>query len=993
MNLNKNPLPAELQRAQNAYWVSVVFTLAFLSMSVVYAYLASQTSAWQLYALAGLMAMVAVVSAYSNRLSRAGRIDLGTGLTLAAILIALPVSSILISGLGLYLGIAQFIGISLVIALVISRKYLYWAGTLNLASASLTVLLDVTGPVDRYQLPMVRIIIPAIVALGLLVFVILLVRNLGSLSLRAKITLGIIATGGIALAVLSFFAMDRAGRIADSLSERLETSVSLLAEEQLVNTAYIESDLANQFFNEITNEVNSLAQYRVSLQSQQEILGQGMYWDAASKLVPLAGGHYGNSANDISSVFVPAFTRLDESVFKELNTSAYLDLSVLQSLEENPAILAVYYIDPKGIVRYYPNIELASLLPPDFDATKRPYYEITAPLFNPQRLTRWTIPYADAAGGGLVVTVASPVYYGDKFSGVVAADIQLSVITEQISSIKVGQTGYAYMIDDAGRIISMPRVGHDLFGLDPDELPGEEFFKQTVLGQGTEEMSAVTRRMVAGGSGLGVLNINGVETYVSYAPIKSNGYSLALVVPVSEMQSAIEVARNETQAQTRSSIQTAALILIALLVGATIVSLGLGQIIAAPVVRLTQTANNIVEGNLSAQAVISSRDEIGTLAHAFNSMTSRLRETLEGLEQRVEERTAELLSANQSNERRARQFESIARVARTISSTRDLDSLLTQITTVINREFGFYHVGIFLVDEAKDFAILSAANSEGGQKMLAREHRLKVGETGLVGYVTGTGKPRVALDVGADAVFFNNPDLPDTRSEITLPLRVGEEIFGALDVQSTEPNAFTQEDVNILSTLADQVSIAIQNARQFEETQRALAESESLSRQFIREGWSQFTRLYNIEGIRHSGAKATLLYRKNGKGKAKSPLDVDQPRMKGRGATLSLPVKLRGEIIGSVDVRAPDNRQWDQDELDIVSAILERAAITMENARLLAESQRRAAKERTIGEISAKISALTDIDDLLKTAAQELNHTLPGAEISIQFQKDRDEGA
>lgn len=360
----------------------------------------------------------------------------------------------------------------------------------------------------------------------------------------------------------------------------------------------------------------------------------------------------------------------------------------------------------------------------------------------------------------------------------------------------------------------------------------------------------------------------------------------------------------------------------------------------------------------------------------------------EGLEKLVQDRTTELDLARVLSERRAKQFESISQITRTISSTRDLDSLLAQITTVINREFGFYHVGIFLLDTAKEYAVLSASNSEGGQRMLERSHRLKIGETGMVGYVTSTGRPRIALNTGTDAVFFNNPDLPETRSEIALPLKVGEEIIGALDVQSLEANAFKQEDINILSTLADQVSIAIQNARQYEETRRALAESNSLSKQFVQTGWSRFERTSKLEGIRHTGAKSTLLYKKSGKGKDEGDSDRVQLKTKGRGAVLSLPVKLRGEVIGSVDIRSPENRQWDQDELDIVTAIIERSAIAMENARLLADSQKLAAKERTIGEISAKISAQSDVDELLKTATQELGRTLPGMEISIQLKKE-----
>jgi GAF domain-containing protein/HAMP domain-containing protein len=428
---------------------------------------------------------------------------------------------------------------------------------------------------------------------------------------------------------------------------------------------------------------------------------------------------------------------------------------------------------------------------------------------------------------------------------------------------------------------------------------------------------------------------------------------------------------------------------IILLVVAIMVSLGLGQVIAAPIQRLTQVASQIAGGDLSVKATAATKDEIGILADAFNTMTSRLQETLDGLEQTVEDRTAALLSANERNERRAKQFESIAQVARTISSTRDLDVLLPQITAVISREFGFYHVGIFLLDAVKEYAVLSAANSPGGQVMLERGHRLKVGEIGIVGHVTGTGEARVALDTGSDAIYFNNPDLPNTRSEIALPLRAGQEIIGALDVQSMDANAFSQEDINILSTLADQVSIAIQNARQFEQTHKALNEAESLAKQFAQVGWQQFTKNKNLAGIHHTGARSSLLYGKNGKDRESGHWEKDQAKKKSRGAYLSLPIKLRGEVIGSVDVRSPDNRPWDQDELDIVTAIIERAAIAMENARLLEESQRLASKEAKIGEVTAKISASINMRNVLQTAVEELGHALPGSEIVIQFQTDQ----
>jgi len=808
------------------------------------------------------------------------------------------------------------------------------------------------------------------------------------LDLRTKIVIAILGTGGVALAILISFLLYQAGQTTNYLTTRLDTSVRQLAEAQLNNTAFIEANRANQEFEEIAEETVGLSRIWLSLRSQERILNRAPYWDARQSLTQLDGGQYGNQATDTSSVFVPAGTAIDDILVADLNISAYLDFSAPTILQERPSLLALYAIDTRGVTRYYPNIDLASLLPPNFDATQRPYFEISSPLFNPHRRPRWTIPYVDATGGGLVVTVAAPVYEGDRFIGVIAADMQLSQITEQINSIRIGETGYAFMIDDAGRVLSMPESGFEMFGLRPEDMKSDEFFKQTILGMGTDELQSATRRMTAGGGGLLTVGVNGVDTYISFSPIKTNGYSVALVVPVSELQMAIAAAREETQKQVQSAFRLAAGLLIVLLVFAVAVSLGLGRVIAAPIQRLTQVASQVAAGDLTVQAAATTRDEIGTLAYAFNTMTTRLREALEELEKRVEERTAELTRANERNERRARQFEAIAQIARTISSTRDLDVLLPQITTVITREFGFYHVGIFLLDTAEEYAVLSAANSEGGKRMLERGHRLKVGETGLVGFVTGTGKPRVALDTGADAVFFNNPDLPQTRSELALPLRVGGEIIGALDAQSTEPNAFLQEDINILSTLADQVSIAIQNAQQFEATRKALNESEILSRQFVQAGWQQFTRSRDLLGIRHTGARASLLHRRNGKEKQEDLFEGRPPHRNARGATLSLPIKLRGEVIGSVDVRTPDSRPWDQDELDIVTAIIERAAIAMENARLLAESQKRAAKEHIIGEISSKISMQSEIDELLKTAAQELGRILPSAEIAIQFNKD-----
>jgi len=189
----------------------------------------------------------------------------------------------------------------------------------------------------------------------------------------------------------------------------------------------------------------------------------------------------------------------------------------------------------------------------------------------------------------------------------------------------------------------------------------------------------------------------------------------------------------------------------------------------------------------------------------------------EELEQRVAGRTAEL-------ERRTVQLQVAAEVARDATTARDAGELLNRAVNLIRERFGFYHAGIFLVDERGEYAVLKAATGEAGRQMLARGHKLKMGEVGIVGYAAGTGQPRIAPAVDADAVHFKNLLLPETRSEIALPLKVGEWVIGVLDVQSVQEAAFDEDDVAVLQIMADQLAVAIEKARLFERTQAALEE-------------------------------------------------------------------------------------------------------------------------------------------------------------------------
>ncbi|MBL8049782.1 MAG: GAF domain-containing protein [Anaerolineales bacterium] len=369
---------------------------------------------------------------------------------------------------------------------------------------------------------------------------------------------------------------------------------------------------------------------------------------------------------------------------------------------------------------------------------------------------------------------------------------------------------------------------------------------------------------------------------------------------------------------------------------------------------------------------------------------AQLNELQASLEERVYQRTAELQQANQINERRARQFQAVAEVTRIISSIQNLETLLPRITEVISEQFGVYHTGIFLLDNNKNFAVLRAANSPGGQKMLEREHKLQIGQTGIVGFVTATGQPRIALDVGADAVFFNNPDLPSTRSEMALPLRYAGEIIGALDVQSTEPNAFNQDDVDVLFTLADQVAVAINNARTIEEAQRSLTEAQIAVRKSTLEAW-QVLRPRNLK-LGLSLKESTIKPLENPlKGDhIEEALSTGRTVLSNKGdekqGNLAIPIRLRGQVVGVVNIGTRNQIELTQDEVDIAESIAERLSLAIESATLLQAAQYRADLERVTTDITSRISASTRFETILQTAAQELSRALGGSDVLVQIE-------
>ncbi len=366
----------------------------------------------------------------------------------------------------------------------------------------------------------------------------------------------------------------------------------------------------------------------------------------------------------------------------------------------------------------------------------------------------------------------------------------------------------------------------------------------------------------------------------------------------------------------------------------------------------------------------------------------RLEEAKYTLEAQVLARTNELDRANDQLKWKTDKLQAASDISQELMANINETpaELLARATRIISEKFGFYHVGIFLLDENLEYAVLRAANSKGGQQMLARRHQLRIGGAGIVGYVAQSGRPRIALDTGADAVFFNNPDLPETRSEIALPLKYGPITIGILDVQSTKSSAFNQEDVSILSTLANQLAIVIRNLQTSRQDRMPSFEKRSNWRTGLRMTDKLPASGYSISP---DGSISNALPENNSttqKAIASGETEITNSSSKNISPTLAVPVKLRDQVIGIIHIESSENgKKWTEEEITLVQAISERAALALENARLFENATRRAEQEETIARITTKIGSSSDFNRILQTTIQELGQALGASRTFIQL--------
>jgi GAF domain-containing protein/HAMP domain-containing protein len=386
--------------------------------------------------------------------------------------------------------------------------------------------------------------------------------------------------------------------------------------------------------------------------------------------------------------------------------------------------------------------------------------------------------------------------------------------------------------------------------------------------------------------------------------------------------------------------------------------------ITRPLQIITTSAKEMAAGNLDQSVPVESQDEIGQMAAAFNQMAAELKSLYTDMESRIQERTAAL-------EKLTSDLRSSADVARAATTILEPNALLTHVVDLISQRFGFYHAGIFLLDDTRTEAVLQAASSLGGKRMLARNHKLRLGQ-GIVGHAIQEGEARASQIVREDSAYYNNPDLPATRAELALPLRARGQITGALDVQSELENDFTADKIAILQTLADQVALALENANLYQETQQRFEEIRHLYRDYSRKAWDEVTRSRGGIAYRYTPESGVQFE------PSQSELSMDSAQTpQYEENSLTVPIKVRDQVIGIMKVRKPaDSIEWTPENLGLLDSITEELGVALDSARLFTETQQQAHRERMVSEINARIRQTLDVESVVRTATNEIYQAL-----------------
>lgn len=395
------------------------------------------------------------------------------------------------------------------------------------------------------------------------------------------------------------------------------------------------------------------------------------------------------------------------------------------------------------------------------------------------------LPERNPTTGVVGIPIAMPIYSGVEFVGVLRTTLTLTQLRELLA-----ETG------DLGETVHSDMLFGDLTLHDDDAHEAGDIHLAPI-----DIDPAVLAALRDSQTPNVVSQIEGVTSLIHEAPISTFGR----IPAIDALGWSILIHQPEQDALTAVAAQERVSIVLALTAVAvgSLLAAYFARLFTGPVNRLTDTAVLIAAGDLNRQAPIETQDEIGVLAQTFNNMTTQLRTFIGTLESRVADRTQALATSTE--------------VSRRLSTILDLDELVTAVVNQTRDAFHYYHAQIYLFDAAKLHLLMAGGTGQAGQQMLAAGHKLRINQ-GVVGRAAATNQVVLIPDVEQDDQWLPNPLLPDTRAEVAIPIALGDEVLGVLDVQHNVTQGLNEESVALLQSIANQVAVAIQNAQQVEQT-------------------------------------------------------------------------------------------------------------------------------------------------------------------------------
>ncbi len=909
-------------QAHNAVWVSLVNFVAGVSLAAYAFWLYGDRPASLGWLTAWLVVGFSVLAGFSLLLSWRGRVTPSIALLIGGLLALIPSVTALVTNVGVLLGLSLMADVAVIsgLTLVNAPRFPYRRAMIlaGLGGGTLTLTIDLGWPIVATYLPYTRltppaefaqIILPASLGLIGLFFTLLVARGFPQYRFSTKLIISFLLVTLAPLALVSLLnARNTQMLLTNSASRTLTEAAEHTAEELEAfvgaNLNLVDAESHRAVFSDF-----------LSLPADQRA-ADPLGAQAQEVLISIAGRPARDMPEFQNLQLIQEYLLLDQQGRVVLSTGANRftrgqDLSVTDFFQA-PMANGRPYVSPV----YVRNNNRASL-------------------FFAARVTT-----SDQRRVGVLVAEMNLIW--------------LQRLLDQNASV-VGEAGVAALFDE-NDLRLVDTASQDIFRF--TGLPTAERIEALRSAARLPDRTSVELNADLPELTQSLASARNTDAPVQFrGPINSAGKSaadfhLGFAHALRDRPWVVVVAIPERTIAAAAQSQTELIVIVALLVAAAVavVSYIAARAFTQPVSRLIHVTERLTEGELTARAQAEASDEIGRLAQAFNTMTDRLQRTQADLELTVERRTAQL--------------QATADIGRATAGIRNLGELLELAVELIRGRFGFYHASIFLISESGEYAVLRESTGEIGAQLKARRHQLAVGSRSLVGWVTQNRKPRIALDVLGDPFHFKNPLLPETRSELCLPLLVGERLIGALDVQSKEANAFSEVDVQTLQALADQLSVAIENAQLFQQTQSALAEARAQYQQTAQATWrtaltSQVSEL--VFDLEPGGAISEV--------------------------PLTIPLRLRDEVIGVLELHGlPEGNRLREEELAVLETVTAQVSTALENAALYQDSQRRSRRDQLITEITDQIRASPNSSAILQGGLRQLGRALGATEVVVKLQ-------